>query len=426
MTDLDYKKIKYGSGPFFGWSIVLGCLIGVLASSGPLIQGSLGVIMSSLTDEFRWNRGEISFVVTIYTAVTAALIPIVGRLMDRIGVKKILLPTIACSALLFMLPAFMTKLWHFYLAIFLFSVAGSASTSLPYTRIVSIWFDKRRGLFLGIVAGGIGLGFAIVPALSHEFMTLFGWRGAYIGLATCILIFVVPALAYLIRDEPGDLGLKPDGIGHEQVSQSASSDSGLSLREAARTRVFWLLLTMTFVFSFVFNGMVVHTVPLMNDQGFDPSQAVFAASLLGISMLLSRIVIGFLLDGMFAPRLGIITFLLGSAGLALLAFDLPFSISMLAVILVGVGIGAETDIIGFATSRYFGLKSFGKIYGCIFAFFYVGVGLGPLTLGIVHDRTGSYTSVLVSYATICIVITMAFFLFGPYKYYKGMEAAEGE
>ena len=118
MTKLDYQKIKFGSGPFFGWSVVLGCLIGELASSGPLIQGSLGVIMSSLTDEFHWNRGEISFIVTIYTAVTAALIPIIGRLMDGIGVKKILLPTIACSALLFMLPALMTKLWQFYLLIF--------------------------------------------------------------------------------------------------------------------------------------------------------------------------------------------------------------------------------------------------------------------------------------------------------------------
>jgi MFS family permease len=416
------QKILYGSGRFFGWSIVLGCLIGVLASSGPLVQVTLGVFMSAMNTEFGWSRGEVSFIVTIYTAVTAALVPIVGRFMDRYGVKRILLPAVACSAILFMLPALIKELWHFYLAIFVYSIAGSVSTSLPYTRIISTWFDKRRGLLLGIVAGGVGIGFAIIPPLSHQFMVAFGWRGAYIALGLCILLVVVPALAFLIKDEPGDVGLKPDGTVEKHVSPSASPAIGLTLREAARTRVFWVLLLTTFAFSFFFNGILIHTIPLLNDHGFEPSQAVFAASLLGISMLIARIVIGFFLDVMFAPRLAIITFLLGSAGLLLLALNLPYWVNLLAVVLVGIGMGAEADIVAFATSRYFGLKSFGRIYGCFFAFFYVGIGLGPLTLGLAHDRTGSYSGILIWYTVFCVAVTMTFLLLGPYRYQKGMPA----
>ena len=115
----------------------------------------------------------------------------------------------------------MTQLWHFYLIIFLFSLAGAVTTSLPYVRIVSLWFDRRRGLFLGIVAAGIGLGFAIAPMVMQGFLEAFGWRGAYLGVAALLAVVVLPLIYIFIQDSPADVGLLPDNLQEEKVSASA-------------------------------------------------------------------------------------------------------------------------------------------------------------------------------------------------------------
>ena len=213
----------------------------------------------------------------------------------------------------------MTQLWHFYLIIFPFSLAGAVTTSLPYVRIVSLWFDRRRGLFLGIVAAGIGLGFAIAPMVMQGLLEAFGWRGAYLGVAALLAIAVLPLIFIFIQDSPADVGLLPDNMQEEQVSASALPVTGMTFKHAMKTRTFWFLFLMTFVFAFVFNGMAVHLVPLLKDHGMEASEAVLFASIMGMAIFGSRILIGYLLDVVFAPWLAIITFLMGSSGLVLAA-----------------------------------------------------------------------------------------------------------
>lgn len=408
----------HGTGRFFGWGIVFGCLVGVTASSGPIVLSSAGVFMDALNREFGWDRAEISFSVTIYTATTALLMPLVGRLIDQVGTRRILLPAIAFAAFALVLPTVMTQLWQFYLIIFLFSLAGAMTTSLPYVRIVSLWFDRRRGLFLGIVAAGIGLGFAIAPMVMQWFLDAFGWRGGYLGVAALLAVVVLPLIYLFIQDSPADVGLLPDNLKREKVSATVLPLTGLTFKQAMNTRTFWVLFLMTFVFAFVFNGMAVHLVPLLKDHGMEPARAVLLASIMGMAIFGSRIIIGYLLDVVFAPWLAIITFLMGSSGLVLAAVNLSDAYNIVAAIMIGVGIGAETDIISYMTSRYFGLHSFGKIYGFFFAFFYVGTGLGPFALGVAYEMNGSYTTTLFWYAALCVAVTLTFLLFGPYKYHR--------
>ncbi len=140
-------------------------------------------------------------------------------------------------------------------------------------------------------------------------------------------------------------------------------------------------------------------------------------------MFLSRIAIGYLLDKFFAPRLAIIVFLIGAGGIGLVASNPSVAMSILAAAMIGIGVGAETDIVSYMTSRYFGLRSFGKIYGFLFSFFYIGTGLGPLVLGIAYEANGSYTSTLYQFTFLCVIIILAFLTFGPYKYQQN-EALE--
>ena len=274
---------------------------------------------------------------------------------------------------------------------------------------------------MGIVASGIGLGFAIVPFVMQRFLEVFGWRAAYLGIAALLFLIVLPIIFIFIRDNPVDVGLFPDNRQEEQTSPSATPTAGMSFKEAMKTHTFWLLTVMTLVFAFVFNGMGVHLVPLLKDYGTEPSQAVLIASIMGMSLFGSRIIIGFLLDVIFAPWLAIVTFVLGSSGLLLIASNISVTFNIIAAMLIGLGIGAETDIISYMTSRYFGLRAFGKIYGFFFSFFYIGTGLGPLALGIAYEMNGNYTSTLYWYFALCIAITLTFIFFGPYKYQQKME-----
>jgi MFS family permease len=344
--------------------------------------------------------------------------PSVGLLTDRIGVRRVVLPAIVISALALCLVVLSKQLWHFYAAIILFSLVGSTTTSLPYVRVIAMWFDRRRGLMLGIVAAGIGVGFAVMPVVMQALLQAFGWRGAYIGVAALLAVVIFPILFLLLRDSPAEFGLLPDNRRAAVTAAAREPPSGLALKEAFRTSAFWLLLVITFVFAFVFNGMAVHLIPLLKDKGMVPTDAVFMASMMGVSLFASRILIGLLLDVFFAPRLAIVTFALGALGLLLAALSSNYGLNLVGAMLIGVGIGAETDIVSYMASRYFGLQSFGKIYGAIFAFFYLGTGLGPLALGIAFEAQGSYTSILIVYAVMCLAIAMTFLFFGPYRYRK--------
>jgi MFS family permease len=418
MHQLATRKILFGVEKCFGWSIILSCIIGVAATSGPIVLTAAGVFMEELHREFGWDRGQVALSVTLYTLVVATMTPFAGSLFDRVGVRRVVLPAIALSAFALSVTTWITTLWHFYAATVLFSLVGAITTSMPYVQVTSVWFDRRRGFVLGIVASGIGLGFAVVPLLMQALLEVVGWRGAYIGVALVLLLLIFPIQFLLLRDSPADFGLLPDNRARGPTADTVAPCEGMSLQEALRKPTFWLLLVITFVFAFVFNGMTVHLVPLLKDNGLTPSDAVFGAAIMGMALFGSRILIGVLLDVTFAPKLGIVTFALGSLGLGLLAFNLSGALNLVAAALIGLGIGAETDIVGYMTSRYFGLRAFGKIYGAIFAFFYLGTGLGPLALGIAYDYNKSYTETLLIYASACVAVTLTFVVFGPYKYQR--------
>lgn len=418
MKSLRRPTLLWGRNRFFAWSIVFSCTVGVAASSGPIVLSSAGVLMEALHKEFGWNRGQVSFSVTLYTLITALMMPSLGHLIDRVGVRRIVVPAIVVSGAALCLVATSMRLWQFYLAVVVFSLVGSTTTSLPYVRVISMWFDHRRGLMLGIVASGIGLGFGIVPIVMQGLLQHFGWRSAYYGMAGVLAILIFPIQLLLLRDSPTELGLQPDNRQLASVRSEELPIAGDAFSAAIKTLQFWLLVLITFVFAFVFNGMTVHLVPMLKDNGISPSSAVFMASMMGFSLVAARILIGALLDSVFAPRLAIATFMIGSIGLALIAVSGSKIANLVGAALIGVGIGAETDIVSYMASRYFGMRSFGKIYGAIFGFFYLGTGLGPLALGVAYDRQGGYTAILIAYTVLCIVVTLTFAFFGPYKFDK--------
>ena len=382
---------------FYGWWVLLACIVGLLVGPGQFAFGSLGLFIIPFQEEFGWNRTEISLATTIFTVGLIFSMPIVGKLVDRHGSRRILIPSMFIIGLsLAAIPLALSQLWHLMLIFLIMGTLGAAANSLPFMLTISSWFDKRRGLTIGLGMAGSGLGYTYVPPLVQYVIDQYGWHKGYYTLAAIILLIAIPLIYVLFRNKPSDMGLFPDGQTNDVIilAETTQQETGLTRHDALRSRSFWLLVTIFALLAFCLFGLLFHIVPMHIDRGMTPQNAAYVASVVGITILCVRAPIGYLMDWIFAPHLGLVCFLLSAIGMAMFASDVTGFSVYIAAVLVGFSIGAEIDLLAFMTSRYFGLKNFGEIFGLLFSSMMLGVSLGPLAYGYCFDTTGNYTAVL--------------------------------
>ncbi len=405
---------------FFGSTVVLGCFIGMVGSTGGMLFSSLGVLANPLAAEFGWSRGEIFFAISVLTAGIILGILASGPLLDRYGSRKVLLVSVALSILV-MAPApfYVSSLPTFYLMIFLGSFIGGPTNTVAYARVVASWFDRRRGLFIGINASGMGTGFALVPLLTNQVLDNGGWHAGYYLLAGIMLLVVLPSIFLLVVDEPGDVGLEVDGKAAEQDEEGDNDglQSSLSFSQAVKTPAFVLLVLLAPTLAFALYGTFSQLVPMMGDRGIDATVAAFIASTVGISMAVARLLVGFLLDHFFAPRLAMFLFGLSLLGVLFLLLGNHVALYFAGAMLVGFGIGAEGDLVAYLVSRYFGMAHFGTIFGCVFSAYMMGTGIGPAVFGAAFDRFGDYNYILMFSAALLVISIILFRFFAPYNSY---------
>jgi len=399
---------------YYGWRILAASLLGMVLSPGPLIFGSLGVVLASIQQEFGWGRAELMLSLSFFTFSSIVAAPIVGRLIDRFGAREILLPSVAILALtLVIIPFTLGSLTTFYAATSLAGFVSTGAQSISYVRVLSSWFEVKRGLAIGIAASGIGLGYMIMPLLVQTILSLSDWQTAYYVLAGLLILLPLPVLGATIRNEPQKLP-QPGRVNHGANTVSTVALRGLSASEALRTKDFWLMTTGLTIMSMFLTGLVPHMVPLLKDGGLSASRAAIVASLMGLSTFFGRILAGYLLDKIFAPVVAICFFGVASLGLGLLsAFD-SGPLVYVAAFMIGLGFGAESDLIGYLVGRYFGLKSFAQIYGYALAGFLFGAGVGPYLLGIGFEHWGSYTYILSLACGMSVLACVLFGFIGPY------------
>jgi MFS family permease len=192
--------------------------------------------------------------------------------------------------------------------------------------------------------------------------------------------------------------------------------SGITWNDAWRDQTFWIMVGAFFLVGASVQGCVVHLAPMLTDRGGTAAQAALATSLLGLALLVGRLISGYSLDRFFAPRVAMVFFGAAALGISLLWRAPVGRTAYLAAFLVGLGAGAEVDIIAFLHSRYFGLLAFGEIYGYAFASFAMAGALGPLLMGLGFDHTGSYGSVLIGFLIATLVAMATMLKLGPYRY----------
>jgi predicted MFS family arabinose efflux permease len=388
------------------WWIVFASAMGLTVGTSSVLFNSFAVFVKPITREFGWSRSEFSFALTLVGLVTVMASPLFGALLDRYRIKRVTLPVIAVlscaiAAMSLMGPA-LAVMYAIYVVC---ALAGPAQAPLTYSKAISLWFDRRFGLALGLATAGLGLGTLLIPLEGQYLIDHFGWRKAYLGLALTNFVVAFTAVGVFIR-EP-----------ETQRSKTTPTAplAGVSLGTAVRSWRFWAL-TAAFTLGGVANGSLVHVVAMLTDRGMSPGSAAAVLASSGAAIIAGRLLGGYLLDLSASALFPSLLLLLPGLGSALLAMGTGSVAPVVAVMLCGLGAGVEIDMMGFFVRRYFGLRSFARIFGAMFPGFGLGVGFGPLFMGRSYDLTHSYKTALLGNAAAMAVATALLAGLGAYLF----------
>ncbi len=282
-------------------------------------------------------------------------------------------------------------------------IFAAGHTPLPYAKSIAGCFDTRRGFALGLSMAGVGLGAAVIPQVTQLLLASAGWRNTYLALGLIVFVIGFPAALFLLR-EPAKAS-----IGQLPVE-------GISARVAAQSRQFWYLVMIFLAMVTACAGVIAHVVPILTDAGVSPQFATSAISSAGLALIIGRLIVGYLLDKIFAPHVTLFFLSIILLGIGLLQFSTSPLMAMMSAVCIGLGLGAEIDLLAYLISRYFGMRSFGTIYGYMFAIFNLGCGIGPFLMGLSQSRTGSYGAAIITFAAGLIVAIAFVFGLGPYRY----------
>jgi MFS family permease len=359
-----------------GWLLLVTATIGCGTGASSLLYYSFGIFVEPLQLQFQWSRGEITSALLFGSFGLILAAPVLGTLIDRFGARAIALIAIpGFSAIVFTFSRFNGELPLFYTLFFVATILGSGTTPILYTRAITGHFDTARGLALGITLAGPGTAAVLLPPFMLDVITEHDWRHGFEVLA---LLAIVPWLLVFFwfgTDAPATLSRTPR--------------SGMSRREALRTREFWTIAVGFGAVSVACSALVVHMVPLLRDAGLSAPRAAKVASTIGIGVILGRVGIGWLIDRVFAARVAAVIFAITAGGCVILATS-GTAQAPLAAFLIGFALGAEVDLLAYLTSRYFGLRCYGFLYATIYAAFWAGIALGPAIAGQLFDTFGNY------------------------------------
>ena len=412
------SQTKEASGSFlYGWWIVFVAAAGLFMGYGPVVTFTFGIFLRMLNQEFGWSRGDISQAFSISLFVMSLVFPFVGRLVDRFGARRVIIPSILLFGLgLMSLSLLSANIWQLYAVYILLGLVGGGTAPVPYSNVLSHWFDKRRGLALGVAMVGLGLGAFVMPSLAQMLIVSQGWRQAYIVFGLMVMVITIPIVGLFFKETPEMVGLRPDGdVINPNHPNTSEQKIGLSAQEARQTHTFWILVGAFFLMSASVHGCLIHLVPLLTDRGISPQLAAGATSLFGAALLFGRVGAGYLLDHFFASSIALCFFCGTALGLLLLWSGVTGTAAFIAAFLVGLGMGAEGDIIAYLIGRYFGLRAFGEIYGYAFGAFTLGGVSGPLLMGRGFDATGSYSLGLGVFVVVTLIAAGLMTRLGPYR-----------
>jgi MFS family permease len=406
MDDVAFAKAKIEAPAVLDrdWLAVVASAVGLMLSVGSLTIYTFGVFVGPLSAEFKWSRTELFGAVAISQYALALSVPFWGYLIDRLGPRSALVPSVVMISLLFASLAFLTpNLWHLYSIFALFPLLAGGASPLGYSAVIVRKFEGKLGQALGLALMGVGLGAAILPSFTQTLIGAFGWRETYAFMGLLTLLITLPAALIATR-----------GVERGRVGRTVAGTPPMMVM--VRTRAFVLMCVLFVLLGIISVGALAHLVPMMTDRGLAPAAAARVASLAGIAAIVGRGGLGWLLDRIHASYLLAAISLMAVCAFLLIAFGPGLLPGYVAAVLVGMVVGAEVDFLSFLVKRYFADAAYGRLYGIAFGVFMLGVGTGPLALGASFDHLGGYRPGLLLFTAMGILVTAAAFALPAYVY----------
>lgn len=382
------------TGAFYGWRVTGGSFVILLVSVGVGLYVP-PVFLVPLEEQFGWSRAAITTGGSIAALTSGLASPLVGFWVDRQGPRTVMAIGAVLLGAAFASFALVTSLWQLY-ALNAIAAAGLTCTAwVPNQTLISNWFERKRGLAMGVALMGIGVGGLFMAPLAGWLVAELGWRAAFATLGSLVAIAVAGISLTVVRTRPADLGLLPDGETADDDPPSPSKTPldgslGLHLSGALRTRAFWLLSSVHLLWVFGNLSIIGHLVAFLSDRGAE-SQA--AAGILGLTIGISvaaRLVFGWLADRFAKRAIMTVALLLHvTATIFLLNADLAGALPAF-VVFFGMGLGGGAVLVPLLVGECFGLLAFAKILGLVMISGTLGAAIGPVLTGLIYDVTGSY------------------------------------
>lgn len=378
----------------YGWRIVLVAVVGAAFSPATIINVPFSLFIPQIEHTYGWSGPQISTCLSVFLAALVVSLPLAGQLVDRFGARRVAVPSILAYGVTLVWMAFLgPSRTEFYLSYAALAVLGAGAQSLTFIGVICAWFDRSRGLVIGICMAGFGLGYAVMPLITQQLLAAGGWRLAYAGLGLLTLVVPLGVTACLLRDAPEGPAV-PARKGGARPQAAAARFPGKTLRQALVGRELWLLGLSFTLTSFALNGVQSQFAPLLIDRGVAAGAVAAMLAAIGVGSFPGRLLVGLTIDRIFAPYVAIGCYALATAGVISLMTGSSDSAIFLCAVLIGIGLGAENDILGYLVGRYFGLLAFGRIYGILLSAYLLGASLGAYLNAEIRAVSGAYTTPL--------------------------------
>lgn len=395
---------------FSGWRIVAFAAV-ALGVTGPGQTAGVSVFVDPMMAALDLTRSQVSSAYLVGTLGGALAMPRIGRMIDERGARATMAVVGALFAVVLAAMAGVVGLVTLTLGFVGIRMFGQGGLSLIATTSVAPWFERRRGLAIGITTA-IGSGvIALIPVFSERVIAVTGWRIAWLVLAGVTLLLVLPIAVRGLIDHPTDVGQRADGDPDPHPDDPVPTPAvSFSRAEALRTPIFWVVASAVAATGMIGTGLAFHQIDLLGEQGLTPTQAAGNFIPQTLAALTTTIAVGALIDRL-APR----WVLLGSMGLLAGAmFGVPFVAPGWSAIAYGVAVGAAGSsaraLEAASFPRIFGLASIGSIRGVVTSISVASTAFGPLALSLGYDLTGSYRQVLLVLLAIPVAVAVAGFV----------------
>lgn len=393
-----------------GWRIVLAA--GVGAAAGLILYPFVAsLFIQHHTAAFKWSRGEASFA-SVASLIAGSLAPLVGRLADKAGVRPvIILGALGFAGACIGMSLQNGNIWLYYGLTFLLVFFGLGTTSITWARPINAIFVRSRGLALSTALSSVTLTAAVTPPLLNHVMQTYGWRSGWVMLG--LMAIAGSALGLLLLPK-----VKP---------RAEAMLNSYRLGEATRMPAFWLLVSGMFIINIPSGGLMAQMAALIGDKGFDGATVASVLSAFAISVFFGRLVAGFCLDRFPAQLVTFIAMGVPAIGcLMLLGQSAYMPLVIAGIALAGLSQGAEGDVGPFLIARYFGLKAFGALMGCVNAAVVTGTGVGGVLFAQAYDFTKSYDIALWAGAGCFLVGALCFAAIGVSRRARTEESAAAD